>query len=163
MKITREGELFTVDFEDGKDQVTLDVGTLSEDVRTAAMLFGFQTALRNSTAGKLEEMDKARASLTGRVKTWSDGAWLSVAESKAAIELTKEERQQVIGQVVILARRAQGDARTDAEILGAFNGLADERKQAVLKALEKPIDKRLKDALRQKKSLAKGAGSVPTF
>jgi len=165
MKISIEGSVITQDFETaGVDVVVLDVNTLPDAVKAQAMLFGFQTALRNATAGKLEEVAKAVESVHGRVKTWQAGSWLSQAESKAAVELSKDEKSAIIASVIVLARRAQGDTRTDEEILTAFNGLDEARQGAIVAALQKPIDKRIKDQLRQKKVLAKsGSDSAVNF
>lgn len=164
MKITTSGSVISMDFEaEGVAPVSLDVNTLSDDVKVAGLMFGFQTAMRNATAGKLEEISKAVESVNGRIKTWQSGAWLAQGESRAAIELSDDEKKATIAQVLVMARRAQGDTRTDEEILAAFNGLNADRQGEILSALKKPIDKRLKDALRQKKALAKGGTSAITF
>lgn len=160
MKLAIAGSVITMNFEtEGVADIVVDVNELPDAVKAQALMFGFQTALRNATAGKLDELEKAIASVKGRIETWKGGSWQTVAEAKAAIELTDDEKKQIIGATVVMARRAQGDTRTDEEILTAFNGLPDERRGAVLTALQKPIDKRIRDALRQKKALAKGAGS----
>ena len=164
MKIKSEGSVVSLDFETaGTENMAVDVSAFNDSVKHAAMMFGFQTALRNTTAGKLEELPKALEALKGRVSTWNSGSWLSQAEAKAAVDLSTDEKNAIIGNVIIMARRAQGDTRTDGEILGAFNGLDETRKGAILEALKKPIDKRIKEALRQKKTLAKTAAGAVSF
>jgi len=164
MKISINGSVISLDFEtQGVANPTLDVNELPDAVKAQAMLFGFQTALRNATAGKLEEVEKALASVTGRISTWKSGSWQSVAESKAAVELSDDEKQMIIGTTLVMARRAQGDTRTDEDILAAFNGLPEARKTEILAALAKPIDKRIRDALRQKKAMAKNAAAGVNF
>jgi hypothetical protein len=164
MKITQNGSIINMNFEtEGVADISVDVNSLPDAVKISALMFGFQTALRNSTAGKLDELEKAVASVQGRIKTWTDGSWLSQAESKAAVEITDDEKKSLIAATLVMARRAQGDTRTDEEILTAFNGLPAERQTAVLAALAKPIDKRIREALRQKKAMAKGVATGVQF
>lgn len=161
MKLAIAGMIATMNFETaGLADTVVDFSTLPEAVKVEAMKFGFQTAMRNATAGKLEEVEKAKKAVDERVATWQKGDWKTAAEQKAAIELGEDERKGVIGRVIVMARRAKGDTRSEAEILAAFDGLDQDRQKGVLEALKKPIDKQIKDALRQKKLLSKaGAGS----
>lgn len=163
-KYTVEGNTIKVDFEtEGVASVELDTSTLNDAVKHAAMLFGLQTVMRNSTAGKMDEPVKAREAMLSRISVFKSGAWATEAQAKAAVALTEDERKQVVASVIVLARRAKGDQRADAEILAAFNGLDDNRKGQVIASLQKAIDKRLKDALRQKKVLSKATSTVADF
>jgi len=153
-----------VDFEDAAvANISLDVAALTDAVKHAAMMFGFQTVMRNATAGKMDELPKAHAAMLQRVQTWQSGKWVTEAQAKAAAGLSDDERNKIIGEVLIMAKKAKGDTRTGDEILAAFNAIPAEKQQAALESLKKVIDKRVKDALRQKKALAKavgGAGAV---
>lgn len=161
MKITINGTNISMNFEtEGVSNIDLDVATLPEAVKHQAMIFGFQHAMRNATAGKLEEVQKAVDAVTARVGNWKSGSWMTQAEAKAAITLSDEERSQVVARVIVMARKAKGDTRSDSEILTAFNALDEARKAAVVASLQKPIDKQIKNALREKKLLSKsGSGA----
>lgn len=161
MKLAITNTLIAMNFEtEGIANVEIDVATLPDAVKHQAMVFGFQTALRNATAGKLEEINKAVESVNGRINTWKTGAWQTQAEAKAAITLSDDERSQVVARVIVMARKAKGDTRSDSEILTAFNALDEARKAAVVASLQKPIDKQIKNALREKKLLSKSGGGA---
>lgn len=57
-------------------EATLDVASLPDAVKTAAMLFGIQTAARNATAGLFtEEPESALKRMQQRFATWLKGEW----------------------------------------------------------------------------------------
>ncbi len=162
MKHSVNGSVISYDFEDGKPAVELDISKLSPDVVNAGALFGFVTVMRNATAGKMEDVEVARKAMEGRVALFkgtdtTPGAWRSAAEAKAAIGLTEDEKTDLIKQVVILKKRADGTAgqRTDAQIIEAFDGLEHSRKQAYVDSLKPLIQKRMNELLKFKKSAAK--------
>ncbi len=158
MKHSVNGSVISYDFEDGKAPVELDISKLSPDVVNAGALFGFVTVMRNATAGKMEDVEVARKAMEGRVALFNSGSWRSAAEAKAAIGLTDDEKTDIVRQVVILKKRADGTAgqRTDAQIIEAFDGLEHSRKQAYVDSLKPLIQKRMNELLKFKKSAAKG-------
>lgn len=159
------GSVITIDLEDGQDKIIVDVNSFKPEVQDAGKMFGFKTVLRNTTAGKMDEPPKARAAMLARIKLFQDGMWESEATARAAVELSDEERGKVIGDVIVLAKKAKGDARSPGDILRAFNALPEEQRSAAVASLQKMIDKKLKDALRQKRTMAKQAenSALATF
>lgn len=158
MKYEWNGNVLTIDNEQG-EKLSLDLDQLSDAVKDGAMKLGLRTALRNSTAGKMDDEAEGWKALKAKAAVFTSGVWEKAGEAKAKVELTEAEQLQVLSEVLILARRSQGDKRTDAEILEAFNALDQERQGKILAALKKAIDKRMAQRLREKKGV-KTAGTV---
>lgn len=159
-KYETSGKVLSIDLEDGKDKIVVDVASLAQAVQDAALMFGVRTVLRNTTAGKMDEPEKARTAMLARVALFTSGKWESETTSAAAVELSDEERSKIVGDVIVLAKKAKGDTRSPGDILRAFNGLPEAQRGAAVASLQKMIDKKLKDALRQKRTMAKGAEST---
>ena len=152
--------VLTIDFEqEGLDKFEVDSSKLSQEVRESAMKFGLQTALRNATAGKMDDPAEGHKCLKAKLAVFESGVWEKAGESKAKVELTDAEKSAAITEVVIAARRAKGDTRTDVEIVTAFKALDDTRAAGVLAALAKPIEKKMKQMLADRKKLGKVAGA----
>lgn len=151
------GHVLTVDFEtEGLSHITVDVETLSDSIKTAARDFGVQVALRNATAGKMQdEPALAHKLMTAKLALFVAGTWAEEREGKAKVVLSAEEKAVIIGDVLVKAKQAKGDKRTPAEILAAFGALPAEQQSAAIASLQKLIDKRFNAALRDKKSAAK--------
>lgn len=155
-----QGNVLSIDFEmSDLDPVEINADAFSEEVKNAAMKFGLQTALRNATAGKMDDPKAGYAALVTKLKIFHSGVWEKAGESKAKIELSAEEKAAVVEEVVIAARRAKGDTRTNAEIIAAFKSLSEDRAKGVLEALAKPIEKKLKARLADRKKLGKVEGA----
>lgn len=143
------------DAEGAQPDLVFQPTATSADTQLAATRFGFQTALRNATAGKMDDLDEARKALLARAKVFMETGWKSESEGAGKIELTQEEKDATVARVLCINKRANGDKRTDVEILTAFGGLDDEKKVAVLASIAKPIEKALKQALRDKRTAVK--------
>lgn len=161
-KYTQSGTSVTLDLEDQKPSITADLSTYSADVQREIALFGLRTLMRNATAGKIEDLSdgKARRDVENRLATFASGKFTSEQESKAKQELTEEERNDVIRNVIVMAKKAKGDTRDAATIIGAFNTLPDAQKATILGTLQKVIDKQMKAKLREKKQTAKSVGNA---
>ena len=159
MKYEWNGNVLSISSEAG-ESLSVDLDAMSESVKLGAMKLGLRTALRNATAGKMDDEAEGWKALKAKAAVFNSGVWEKATEAKAKVELTQEEQLKVVEEVLILARRSQGDTRTDAEIIAAFNGLADERKGEVLVALKKTIDKKMAQRLKEKKAMGKTAGTV---
>lgn len=162
MKYEWNGNVLTIDNEQG-EKLSLDLDQLSDAVKDGAMKLGLRTALRNSTAGKMDDEAEGWKALKAKAAVFSSGVWEKAGEAKAKVELTEAEQLAVVSEILIQARRAQGDKRTDQEILEAFNGLEEARQAEILTALKKAIDKRMAAKLREKKGLAKATGVKVEF
>lgn len=155
-----QGNVLSIDFEvEGLKKFEVDTALLSDAVQQAAMKFGLQTALRNATAGKMDDPAEGHKALAAKLAVFDSGVWEKAGESKAKIELSAEEKAAVVEEVVIAARRAKGDTRTSAEIIAAFKSLSEDRAKGVLDALAKPIEKKLKARLADRKKLGKVEGA----
>lgn len=76
-------------------EATIDVDKLPQAVKDAALMFGVQTAARNSTAGLFtEEPGTAFKRMTSRFKNWLDGVW------KAASAGDGERKTSMLSQAV---------------------------------------------------------------
>lgn len=159
MKYEWNGNVLTVKNEAG-ESLSVDLDAMSESVKLGAMKLGLRTALRNATAGKRDDEAEGWKALKAKAAVFDSGVWEKATEAKAKVELTEDEQLKVVEEVLILARRSQGDTRSDAEIIEAFNGLEDERKTQVLGALKKTIDKKMAQRLKEKKAMGKTAGTV---
>lgn len=145
-----------VDAEGVEPDLVFDPMACNQSVRDAAMRFGFQVALRNATAGKMDEIDaKARPDLLAKAKVFVGGVWKEATEGKAEVKLSEEERAQVIVEVLLRWKKAKGDKRPDAEILEAFQAIGEVKRKEVLASLAKLIDMALKQRLKDKKAAAK--------
>lgn len=168
-KYTEAGTTVTLDLEDSKPPLSCDLSKLKPEVQQSIAIFGLRTLMRNATAGKIEDLSdgKARSAVEQRLATFASGRFVSEGESKAKTELSDEERNEVIRNVIVMAKKAKGDTRPATEIIGAFNKLADEQKQTILGTLQKVIDKQLKAKLREKKTVGKAtqgeAGAAMAF
>lgn len=156
-----KGNVLTIDFEDKAfEPVVVDVSELSSDVQDAALRFGVQVALRNSTAGKMDDLTEGYKALKAKLAVFTAGVWTEAKEAKAAAALTDEEKAVIVADVIVKAKQAKGDKRTPTEIMQAFGGLPEEQRKAAVASLQKLIDKRFKAALRDRKAAAKAdAGS----
>lgn len=154
MKYEWNGNVLTVDNEQG-EKLSLDLDQLSDAVKHGAMKLGLRTALRNSTAGKMDDEAEAWKALKAKAAVFTSGVWEKAGETKAKVELTEAEQLAAVSEILIQARRTQGDTRTAEEILEAFNGLEEPRQAEILAALKKAIDKRMAAKLREKKGFAK--------
>lgn len=159
MKYEWNGNVLTVKNEAG-ESLSVDLDAMSERVKLGAMKLGLRTALRNATAGKMDDEAEGWKALKAKAAVFDSGVWEKATEAKAKVELTEDEQLKVVEEVLILARRSQGDTRSDAEIIEAFNGLEDERKTQALGALKKTIDKKMAQRLKEKKAMGKTAGTV---
>lgn len=161
-KYSTSGTTVTLDLEDSKPALVCDLASLSPDVQREISLFGLRTLMRNATAGKIEDLSdgKARAAVEQRLATFASGKFTSEAESKAKAELSEDERNDVIRNVIVMAKRAKGDTRDAPTILTAFNALPDAQKSTILATLQKVIDKQMKAKLREKKQTAKSVSSA---
>jgi hypothetical protein len=89
-------------------EATLDVDKLPDAVKEAAMLFGIQTAARNSTAGLFsDEPTTAFKRMTARFKNWLDGQW------KAASAGEGERKTSMLSQAVAEAGQIEVDQAAD--------------------------------------------------
>lgn len=157
---TPEGtQQVVLDLEDQKPPLVGDLSTLKPEVVTQIAMFGLRTLMRNATAGKIEDLTdgKARQAVEQRLATFASGKFVAEGDAKAKLELTDAEKSEVIRNVIVMAKKAKGDVRAEADIIIAFNGLSPEQKQAIVASLQKVIDKQIKQKLREKKSVAKGA------
>lgn len=153
------GSTLVIDFEvEGLDKIEVFSNALSPEVRESAMKFGLQTALRNSTAGKMDDPHEGYKALKAKLAVFDSGVWEKAGESKGKVELSEDEKKATIAEVIIAARRAKGDQRTNEQILEAFGGLDQARQAEVIKALAKSIEKKLKQKLADKKKLGKVDG-----
>lgn len=159
MKYEWNGNVLTVKNEAG-ESLSVDLDAMSDSVKLGAMKLGLRTALRNATAGKMDDEAEGWKALKAKTAVFDSGVWEKATEAKAKVELTEDEQLKVVEEVLILARRSQGDTRSDAEIIEAFNGLEDERKTQALGALKKTIDKKMAQRLKEKKAMGKTAGTV---
>lgn len=159
MKYEWNGNVLTVKNEAG-ESLSVDLDAMSDSVKLGAMKLGLRTALRNATAGKMDDEAEGWKALKAKAAVFDSGVWEKATEAKAKVELTEDEQLKVVEEVLILARRSQGDTRSDAEIIEAFNGLEDERKTQALGALKKTIDKKMAQRLKEKKAMGKTAGTV---
>lgn len=151
-----QGNVLTIDSEvEAIGKVEVDLDKLSEPVKQAALKFGLKTALRNSTAGKMDDPAEGFKALKAKLAVFQSGVWEAEGEAKVKVGLTDDERLKILREVLVMARRAKGDKRTDAEIVTAFSELSEQRQADVLAALKTAIAKREKQALAEKKKLAK--------
>ena len=150
---------------EGAETLTLNLDDLSPAVIAGATKLGLRTALRNATAGKMDDEAEGWKALKAKAQVFSTGVWEKAGEAKGKVELTQEEIAACLAEVIIAAKRAQGDKRTDAELNEAFVALPEEKKMAILTALKKPIDKKLAQRLKDKKALGKtvAAGNAVDF
>lgn len=168
-KYTEQGNVLTLDLEDQQPVITADLTSYSPEVQQQIAMFGLRTLVRNATAGKIEDLSdgKARAAVEQRLKTFASGKFTSESTSKAGVELTEDEKNDVIRSVIVMAKKANGDPRDEGAIITAFNGLDQTKKQEIVASLQKAIDKQLKTKLKQKKDAAKAgtsaAGAMASF
>lgn len=151
------------DAEGAQPDVVMDMDSLSESVVQAAARFGMQTALRNSTAGKMDDLADARKALIAKATVFNAGVWAETKEQKAKAELTEAEQADVIADVIVQAKQAKGDKRAKAEILAAFGALDAAKQKAAIESVQKLIDKALKTKLKQKREAAKAGGTMADF
>lgn len=159
MKYEWNGNVLSIK-NDAGESLSVDLDAMSDSVKLGAMKLGLRTALRNATAGKMDDEAEGWKALKAKAAVFDSGVWEKATEAKAKVELTEDEQLKVVEEVLILARRSQGDTRSDAEIIEAFNGLEDERKTQALGALKKTIDKKMAQRLKEKKAMGKTAGTV---
>lgn len=144
-----EGNTLKVDLEDNGAAVLVDTTKLADAVKLKAFQLGVQTKVRNFTAGKMDDAAKGRKAMEDGVKELLAGNWGT--EKSAAVELSDQERTEVVNTYLVEAKRAVGDKRPAAEIVGSFRKLPTEQQAAILKKHERNINKRLKAALNVKK------------
>jgi len=159
MKYEWDNNVLTISTDSG-ESLSVDLDSLSDSVKLGAMKLGIRTALRNATAGKMDDEAEGWKALKAKAAVFDSGVWEKATEAKAKVELTAEEKAQAIAETLVLARRSQGDKRSDAEILEAFNSLDEARQAQIIAALQKAIDKRLAQKLKEKKAIGKTAGVV---
>lgn len=162
MKASTEGTVISFDFEDGKSPVELDVASLNQEVKDAGLLFGMRTVMRNATAGKMEEVEKARAAMESRVQLFKSGKWQTEGETRAAVELSSAEKDQIVKDAIVLYKKSKGDQREPAAILAAFAQLDGAIQQRFVDSLGSIIKTRMKAMLKDKKSAGKVKGGDDT-
>lgn len=151
------------DDEGATPDVVLDMNDLTPAVVAAAARFGLQTALRNSTAGKMDDLAEARKLLIAKAGVFAGGVWAETKEAKAKAELTQAEKDEVIADVIASAKIQKGDKRSKAEIMTAFAALDVEKQKAAIASVQKVIDKVMKTKLKQKKEAAKAGADMAEF
>lgn len=78
---------------------TLDVAALPDNVKTAAMLFGLQTAARNATAGLFtEEPVTALKRMASRFETWLKGEWKAASAGGEGAERKTSMLAQAVAE-----------------------------------------------------------------
>lgn len=160
----QDGSTLTIKLDEADaDPTIVNVGALSQPIMQAACKFGLQTALRNSTAGKMDDLDVARKALRAKVAQFLEGKWAAEGAAKAGIELSDEEKQDIMSAVIVNAYKAKGSTKTPAEILTGFNALDEAQQSGVMTALKKAIDVAIKDALSKKKKAAKSNVELPSI
>lgn len=142
------------DAEGAERDLEFDPMQSPQEVRDAAMRFGFATALRNSTAGKMDDLEVARKLLLAKAATFSK-VWAEAKDGKAKVELTADEIAGIVGDVIVRAKQAKGDKRAAADILAAFNARTEDERKATIASLKSLIDKAMKQRLKDKKAAAK--------
>jgi uncharacterized protein HemY len=148
-KYAWNGNVLTVDLEDGKPAVVVDAAKFADAIKSKAFQLGVQTKVRNFTAGKMDDAAKGRTAMEEGVKELFGGNWGT--EKQAAVELSDAERTEVVNTYLVEAKRAVGDKRPAPEIVASFRKLPTEQQAAILKKHERNINKRLKAALNVKK------------
>lgn len=144
-----EGNVLSVDLEDNGPVVSIDVAKLADKIKLDSLQLGLQTKVRNFTAGKMDDPAKGRKAMEDGVAELLKGNWGT--ERTAAVDLSNEERTQVINTYLVEAKRATGDKRPADEIVASFRGLPTEKQSEILKKHERNINKRIKAALAVKK------------
>lgn len=161
-KYTESGTTVSVDLEDSKPAITADFASYTPEVQKEISMFGLRTLMRNATAGKMDDVSdgKARTAMEHRLKLFADGKFVAEGTSKASVELSIEEQNEVIRNVIVMAKKAKGDTRDATAIITAFNGLPNEQRKGILASLQKVVDKQMKERLRQKKLAAKAGDNA---
>lgn len=153
---TWKDAVLTVDFEtEGFAPLTFDLGAAPDTLKNGAAMFGVSTIVRNSTAGKMDDIPAAYALAKAKIAVLASGVIVAKGEAKAKLELTDAEKSEVIAQVIVEAKQAKGDKRERGEIVTAFKALPEAKQGEVLASLAKLIDKGYKAKLKQKKDAAK--------
>jgi len=143
------GKVLSVDLEDGQPAIVVDTAKFNDAVKDKSFLLGVQTKVRNFTAGKMDDAAKGRKAMEDGVKELFAGNWGT--EKSAAVELSEQEKSEVISTYLVEAKRAVGDKRAPKEIIASFKALPTEQQASILKKHERNINKRLKAALNVKK------------
>jgi hypothetical protein len=146
MKRSWEGTKLTMDLEDGQPPIVTDIKDYPANIQKDFLAFGFQTKLRNYTAGK--ESDKAREAVLGGIKQLTAGEW---GASTERVELSDTEKSAVVASYMVAQRRLRGDVRPEEQILTAYNALPADKKAAIEKKHEKGIKKAMSERLKAKK------------
>jgi len=157
-----DGSTLTIKLsEEDTAPTVVEVAKFSPSIMQAACKFGINTVLRNATAGKMDDLDLARKSIAARVALFMEGKWAAEGSAKAGVELSDEEKQDVISSAIVNAYKAKGSTKTAAQILEGFNALDGTQQSTVLTALKKNIDSAMKDVLSKKKKAAKANITLP--
>ena len=103
----------------GAGDAKIDISQLSEAVKHAALMFGVQTAARNSTAGLFTE-DPALAlkRMTGRFVTWLAGEWKAASAGGEGAERPTSMLAMAV---------AEGGGITAEEAAAAIAGVIEEK------------------------------------
>lgn len=146
MKRIWEGNVLMFDLEDGQAPVAFDATKCSKDIIDQFLRFGIGTKIRNYTAGK--DAEKAREAVVKGVAELYAGNW---GVEREKVELSAAEQAAVVNAYIVSQKRMKGDARSEADIVAAWNGLPQDKRDAVLKKHEKPLRKAMNERLKAKK------------
>jgi hypothetical protein len=132
---------------------TLDVSKLPENVKTAAILFGIQTAARNATAGLFgDEPQTALKRMQKRFEAWLAGEWkaagagegerktsmLAIAVAQVG-QITPEEAAQIISDTIEAKIAEAGLDSNDEEDKPGIRKLAQAVRDAFAEAEGVPV------------------------
>jgi len=148
--------VLAIDFEDSNYPVVeVDLADLHETVQDAAMRFGLKTALRNATAGKMDDLAEAYKALCAKAAVFKSGVWAEEREGAEKPSLSDEDKARIIASMIVKAKQARGDKRTADQIMTAFAALDEVAQKAAIASMQKAIDKRFKAELRDRKAAKK--------
>lgn len=119
----------------GAGDASLDVATLPEAVKAAALQFGIQTAVRNATAGLFEkEPQSALKRIQARIESWLKGEWKAAAtEGESRTSLLARAVAEVGGITVEEAADAISETIGDKVRELGLDSEDDEDKQHIRK------------------------------
>jgi hypothetical protein len=132
----------------GAGDASIDIASLPEAVKQAALMFGVQTAARNATAGFFgKEPATALKRMSARFKNWLEGTWKAASTGGEG-----ESKTSMLAQAFAEAATAAGtpmDAEGAAELI---SGVIEEKvAEADLSADEdddKPAIRKIASAVR---------------
>jgi hypothetical protein len=139
-------------FDGSPERAEFDLSDIPVEIVTGMALGFMQRVARERSAGRVDEAparQTAVKNMTAQVAAWRAGS-LEV-ERASKVDLTPEETASAILDFIFSQKRARGDSRPEKEIKAAFQALPEAKRNAILTALKRPLNKFLKERLAVKR------------